>query len=376
MAERDDSQKTMAKTPWMSPNSPREENESNKLWGIVIFSFIGAAATTMAEVELGNLCIDVTWSTYCSLCNACLFGLPRTLTKEKLWCDEGDLERKWWCVLVEICEKGGSALWWRLGLTEVGLGKVVEKGEVFKWWMLSGLSGLWIGGHKLGGIGAKSNLGRMRKRLSGRQRDVIKIGQLRQFGRTINWFSVQMSKMQSGKGGTGSFRSSFQQEARRKYRQRMQEEYEEEMERVERIRRMQSVFNRERNKHQRGYESWREHGPSGGPYHQNAQREDWYWTSDSSFKERKTNYRYTPQHPGNYSLSRHYAVLGLERSRVKPYTDDEIKTAFRAKALEYHPDQNQDNKGENCLTIAVAEAKFKEVMVSYEAIKSERKNLK
>ncbi|XP_074264002.1 uncharacterized protein LOC141586611 [Silene latifolia] len=243
MADRDESRKTRAKTPWMSPNSPHEENEGKKLWGIVIFSFIGAAATTMA-----------------------------------------------------IC-------------------------------------------------------------------------QLRQFGRTLDWFSVQLSKMQSGKGGTRSFRSSFQEEARRKYRQRMQEEHEEEMERVERIRRMQSVFNRERNKFQRGYESWKENGPSGGPYHQNAQRDDWYWTSDSSFRDRKTNYRQTPQHSGNYSLSRHYAVLGLERSRVKPYTDEEIKTAFRAKALEYHPDQNQDNK-------VVAEAKFKEVMVSYEAIKSERKNLK
>ena len=42
----------------------------------------------------------------------------------------------------------------------------------------------------------------------------------------------QMSRMQSGKGGSGSFRSSFQEEARRRYRQRMQEEYEEEMERV------------------------------------------------------------------------------------------------------------------------------------------------
>ncbi|KAK9697885.1 hypothetical protein RND81_08G067300 [Saponaria officinalis] len=245
MADGDEFHRMTDKTPWMFPNSPHEENENKNLWGIVIFSLIGATATTMA------------------------------------------------------------------------------------------------------------------------------FGQMRQFARTFDWLSVQLSKMQSGKGGTGSFRSSFQQEARRKYRQRMQEEYEEEMERVERIRRMQSVFNRERNKYKSSYESWREYGPDGsaGAYHQNSQREDWYWTFDSSFKDRKTNYRQRPQQSGNYSLSRHYAVLGLERSRVKPYTDEEIKTAFRAKALEYHPDQNQDNK-------EVAEAKFKEVMVSYEAIKSERKNLK
>lgn len=193
------------------------------------------------------------------------------------------------------------------------------------------------------------------------------VGQLRQFGRTVDWISAQLSRMQSGKAGSGSFRSSFQEEARRRYRQRMQEEYEEELERVERIRRMQSVFNRERNKYKRGYESWRENGP--GAYHQHFQREDWYWTAESSFRDRKTNYKQTPQHSGSYSLSRHYAVLGLDRLRTKPYTDDEIKSAFRAKALEYHPDQNQDNK-------EAAEAKFKEVMMSYEAIKSERKSVK
>ncbi|KAL6504295.1 DnaJ subfamily B member 2 [Orobanche gracilis] len=42
-------------------------------------------------------------------------------------------------------------------------------------------------------------------------------------------------------------------------------------------------------------------------------------------------------------------------------------SAFRTKAKEFHPDQNQDNK-------EFAEEKFKEVMASYEAIKAERKN--
>jgi len=44
-----------------------------------------------------------------------------------------------------------------------------------------------------------------------------------------------------------------------------------------------------------------------------------------------------------------------------------FQNAFRRKAMEYHPDQNQNNK-------EVAEAKFKEVMDSYEAIKLERQN--
>lgn len=64
--------------------------------------------------------------------------------------------------------------------------------------------------------------------------------------------------------------------------------------------------------------------------------------------------------------------------------------------MQYHPDQNQENKGRSCLDILrschlklclyylmihgcenvteAAEAKFKEVMDSYEAIQQERKN--
>ncbi|KAL4570839.1 hypothetical protein LXL04_026502 [Taraxacum kok-saghyz] len=76
----------------------------------------------------------------------------------------------------------------------------------------------------------------------------------------------------------------------------------------ERIRRMQSVFNREKNKYRRGYERWREEEEDGA-YHQRFQRDDW--------------------------------------SRTTPYTDNEIKlnSAFRSKAMQYHPDQNQENKG-------------------------------
>lgn len=79
----------------------------------------------------------------------------------------------------------------------------------------------------------------------------------------------------------------------------------------ERIRRMQSVFNRERNKHKRGYESWREYGP--GQYHQHFQRDDWYWKTETSSRDRRTNYGQTPQNNLSYSLSHHYTVLGLDR---------------------------------------------------------------
>lgn len=74
---------------------------------------------------------------------------------------------------------------------------------------------------------------------------------------------------------------------------------------------MQSVFNRERNKYKRSYESWKESGPG---YHQHFQREDWYWKTDtSSNRDRRTNFGETRQDSANYPLSHHYSVLGLNR---------------------------------------------------------------
>ncbi|KAK6792643.1 hypothetical protein RDI58_011724 [Solanum bulbocastanum] len=182
---------------------------------------------------------------------------------------------------------------------------------------------------------------------------------------TVDFVYSQLRQSARRSRAGGSFRTSFQEEAWKRYNRRMREEYEEEMERVERIRRMQSVFNRERNKYKRSYESWQENGQSA--YHQHFQRNDWYWKADTSFKDRGTNFREAPRPNASYPLSHHYSVLGLDRSRTKPYTDGEIKSAFREKAKQFHPDQNQQNK-------ETAEAKFKEVMKSYEAIKSERKN--
>ncbi|KAF9682430.1 hypothetical protein SADUNF_Sadunf05G0108100 [Salix dunnii] len=205
---------------------------------------------------------------------------------------------------------------------------------------------------------------------------------VRQLRRTADELFAQLTRSQSmRKGGSGTsktFRTYFQEEAWKHYNRRMQEAYEEEMERVERIRRMQSVFKRERNKFKRDYERWREDGPSA--YHQHFQRDDWYWKTDSSFRDQSTNFRRTPRDSGSYPLSHHYSVLGLDRCRTEPYTEAEIKTAFRTKAKEIHPDQNQNNKGWVLFLITnddlAAEAKFKEVMISYDAIKQERKNNK
>lgn len=57
----------------------------------------------------------------------------------------------------------------------------------------------------------------------------------------------------------------------------------------------------------------------------------------------------------------YYEVLGLSKSA----SSDEIKKAYRKLAMQYHPDQNQDNPD--------AEAKFKEVSEAYEILKDDQK---
>lgn len=195
--------------------------------------------------------------------------------------------------------------------------------------------------------------------LIGATATTIAAGRLRT---TVDWFYNQLKSRAFSSWVSGTSSSNRGRNSWSRYNQRMQEEYEEEMERLERIRRMQNVFNRERSKYKKTYEAWRETGPSA---YQHFQRDDWYWKTDTSYKDRHTNRGSTSRVRGNFLLSHHYSVLGLDRSRAAPYSEAEIKTAFRAKAMEYHPDQNQGNK-------EAAEAKFKEVMVSYEAIKQER----
>ncbi|KAG0446756.1 hypothetical protein HPP92_028670 [Vanilla planifolia] len=92
----------------------------------------------------------------------------------------------------------------------------------------------------------------------------------------------------SSSSGSGSDASSTRrnlgEQAWKRYNARMHAEYEDEMERMERIRRMQSVFNRERAKRMKAYESWQDQGPSG---YQHCPRNDWYWEADTSFKKRE-----------------------------------------------------------------------------------------
>ncbi len=57
----------------------------------------------------------------------------------------------------------------------------------------------------------------------------------------------------------------------------------------------------------------------------------------------------------------YYDILGVSKNS----SNDEIKKAYRKKALQYHPDRNPDNKE--------AEAKFKEAAEAYEVLSNEEK---
>ncbi|CAL5067217.1 unnamed protein product [Urochloa decumbens] len=191
------------------------------------------------------------------------------------------------------------------------------------------------------------------------------VGQLR---RTVRWFYTQLSRSDPyvyWEDVPRTRRPNRCGEAWEQYYQRMRERNEDQRERVERIRRMQDVFKKERSKC-RDYRSSEGYNPNNHQY-EYSQRNGWYSDAEAFYANQRTNFKSMPRETVSYTMSRHYSILGLDRSRSEPFSDAEIKDAFRRKAMEYHPDQNQNNK-------EAAEAKFKEVMDSYEAIKSERRN--
>jgi len=67
---------------------------------------------------------------------------------------------------------------------------------------------------------------------------------------------------------------------------------------------------------------------------QHFQTEDLYHKTDTSYRNTRTNCRETPRETGNYALSHHYSILGLDQYRKAPYSDYEIKvTLFSHNAL-------------------------------------------
>lgn len=139
----------------------------------------------------------------------------------------------------------------------------------------------------------------------------------------------------------------------------------EELERLERIRRMQEAFLRENMGYARTYERWQhESERAGASRAQQAGREDWYWGRagqeawQNANQGRSGSSQWAPKSPQAHN----YNVLGLDPSRAGTYSQGDIKAAFRAKAMQYHPDRNQHRKD-------FAETKFREVVSAYEALK-------
>ncbi|XP_066168734.1 uncharacterized protein [Oryza sativa Japonica Group] len=147
-------------------------------------------------------------------------------------------------------------------------------------------------------------------------------GQLR---RTMSWFYTQLSRSEPYVYWEDiPRRPNRRGEAWGQYYQRMREKSEDQRERVERIRHMQDMFKKERSKC-RDYRTRDGHNPS---YYQNSRREEWYWDAESFYANQRTNFRSMPREAMGYTMSQHYSILGLDRSRLEPFSDAEIKQIF------------------------------------------------
>lgn len=144
---------------------------------------------------------------------------------------------------------------------------------------------------------------------------------------------------------------------------------------IERLRRRQEAFDRERMRVKRNYDSWQERHGDKWDWRWQGTRWEWQgeservWQEESADNWRRQNEqerhrsRANPERSEGTNNSQHYTALGLDPSRSRSYTQADIKAAFRAKALEHHPDTNKTNKAD-------AEKKFHTVMEAYNALKS------
>ncbi|KAL2653149.1 hypothetical protein R1flu_021277 [Riccia fluitans] len=152
--------------------------------------------------------------------------------------------------------------------------------------------------------------------------------------------------------------------------------WEEHVEEMERLRRRQEAFERERMRTKRNYESWQERHGDKWEWRWHGNRWEWQgeaerrraaegrdeWWRDKYGQKSESRTR-SAAGPSPLSKGQYYAALGLDVTRSPPYTEAEIKAAFRAKAMEFHPDQNQGNE-------EAAEEKFRHVMEAYNALRS------
>lgn len=142
----------------------------------------------------------------------------------------------------------------------------------------------------------------------------------------------------------------------------------------ERIRRVKEAFAREK-VHAHTHSTWQERYGDKWDWRWEGDRWEWKGEEQRQRAQREQDWRRNEerkQHVSGYELlkqarlAHHFNVLGLDATRSQPYSDADIKAAFRLKALEYHPDQNQGNK-------QLAEVKFRQLLESYHLLKGQLK---
>lgn len=143
----------------------------------------------------------------------------------------------------------------------------------------------------------------------------------------------------------------------------------------ERIRRMQEAFAREKGTYSNTYNTWHERHGDKWDWRREGDRWEWKGEEQRQQAQREQDRRRSEErkHATSYDLlkrarlAHHFSILGLDATRPQRYSDADIKAAFRSKALEYHPDQNQGN-------IQSAEVKFRQLLESYQTLKGQFKS--
>ncbi|CAM6104131.1 unnamed protein product [Calypogeia fissa] len=208
------------------------------------------------------------------------------------------------------------------------------------------------------------------------------VGNILSLRRRLQMFHTYREGNSAKPGGNARQNTSSQQQGRPIFRRVDEAEarriWAEHIRQMEMLRRRQEAFDRERMRYKRNYDSWQERHGDKWDWRWQGTRWEWQgeservWQEESaddwrraSQRERQRGSRTGAETMRETSIQQHYIVLGLDPTRARPYTEAEIKAAFRAKALELHPDTNKTNKAE-------AEKKFLRVMEAYNALKKSK----